>query len=131
MRELPGLLELRRRPLAYLLTASRQGGPLVPLARIPRKVFLVNDPAYLRHILQDRPQNYIKGPAVVSIRPLFGTGLTTSDGALWGRQRRLLFPAYQPRQIPDLQGIVRDITAAMLARWQDRIRRGEPIDIAA
>jgi cytochrome P450 len=131
MRGLPGLLELRRRPLAYLLSASRQGGPLVPLARFPRRVFLVNDPVCLKHVLQDRPENYIKGPAIGSIRPLFGTGLTTSDGVLWARQRRLLFPAYQPRQIPDLQGIVRDITAAMLARWQDRIRRGESIDIAA
>jgi cytochrome P450 len=131
MRGLPGLLELRRRPLAYLLAASRQGGPLVPIARFPRRVFLVNDPNCLKHVLQDRPENYIKRPVVGGIRPLFGAGLTTSDGRLWQRQRQILFPVYQPRQIAGLQSIVHDMTGDLLKRWHDLSPRGGLIDIAA
>jgi len=63
--------------------------------------------------------------------PLFGTGLTTSDGALWHRQRPLLTTAWQAQPLADLVSIVTAATTAMLARWQPAAQHGQPLDLTA
>ena len=123
-------LSLRRDPLHVLLNAATRFGEVVSLGRCPRPLYLMNHPTLIEHILE-QPAHYTKHPSVTRITPLFGAGLTTSDGALWHRQRQLLTTAWQAQPLADLLPIVTAATAAMLARWQPAAQRGQPLDLTA
>jgi len=123
-------LQLRRDPLRVLLEAAHRGGEVVALGRWPRRLYLINHPTLIQHILQDAPERYTKGPSITRITPLFGAGLTTSDGALWQRQRRLLHPIGQPQWLTALVPVMTAATTAMLERWHRVAARGQPLEIA-
>src|SRR5438874_337116 len=95
-----GALSLRREPLRVLLEAADRFGDVVALGRCPRPLYLIHHPTLIQQILE-QPAHYIKGPSVSRITPLFGAGLTTSDGALWRHQRSLLTAAWQAHQRTD------------------------------
>jgi cytochrome P450 len=123
-------LHLRRDPLRVLLEAAQRFGEVVALGRCPHPLYLINHPTLIQQIL-DQPAHYTKGPSVSRITPLFGAGLTTSDGALWRHQRPVLTAAWQARQRADLTPIVAAATADMLARWQPHAQSGQPLDLTA
>jgi len=62
-------------------------------------------------------QHYTKGPSVSRITPLFGAGLTTSDGALWRHQRPLLTAAWQAQQRTNLSPIIAAATTFHRIKW--------------
>jgi cytochrome P450 len=123
-------LQLRRDPLRVLLEAAHRGGEVVALGRWPRRLYLINHPTLIQHILQDAPERYTKRPSITRISPLFGVGLTTSDGALWQRQRRLLHPIGQSQWLTALVPVMTAATTAMLERWHRVAARGQPLEIA-
>ena len=43
-------------------------------------LFLVIEPRYIRHVLQEHHRNYVKGVSYESLRILLGDGLLTADG---------------------------------------------------
>src|SRR5215475_5111718 len=123
-------LHLRRDPLHVLLEAAHHFGEVVFLSRRPRPLYLINHPTLIQLILE-QPAHYTKRPSVARITPLFGAGLTTSDGALWQHQRLLVTAAWQAQRLAALTPVVVTATAEMLARWHPRARRGQPIDLTA
>lgn len=86
------LPKLRQEPLQVLLDATHRFGDVVYLGRDLHRVYLVNHPDFIEHVLDIHHSTYGKGPAVERIKPLFGEGLTTSNGEAWRHQRRLLRP---------------------------------------
>src|SRR6516165_6403321 len=110
--------------------AAQRYGDVVALGRCPRPLYLINHPTLIQQIL-DQPAHYTKGPSVSRITPLFGAGLTTSDGALWRHQRPLLTTAWQAYQRADLTLIVAAATTEILARWQPHAQSGQPLDLTA
>jgi len=123
-------LHLRRHPLRVLLEAAQRYGDVVALGRCPRPLYLINHPTLIQQIL-DQPAHYTKGPSVSRITPLFGAGLTTSDGALWRHQRPLLTTAWQAQQRAGLTPMVAAATADMLARWHLHAQGGQPLNLTA
>jgi cytochrome P450 len=123
-------MHLRRDPLRVLLEAAYHFGEVVSLGRCPQPLYLINHPTLIQQVLE-QPACYTKYPSVTRITPLFGAGLTTSDGALWQRQRPLLTAAWQAQPLADLVPIVTAATAAMLARWQPAAQCGQPLDLTA
>ena len=123
------LPELRRDPISVLTTAASKGD-LVAL-RVPRqRLYLLNHPRFVKHVLQDNHSRYAKSPLVARLKPLLGEGLLTSEGDLWERQRRLMQPVFQRRQILNSAGIMMDTTAEMLERWQSASEAGAQLDVA-
>src|SRR5687767_13396806 len=84
------LPQLLHDPLQYLTDAAHQYGEVVALRLGIQRVYLLNHPDHIKHVLQDKPDQYRKSTRVARIKPLFGEGLTTSERPLWCRQRRLL-----------------------------------------
>jgi cytochrome P450 len=113
------------------LDAARPDDAVVRLRLGFRRLYLLNHPEPIRHVLQARHAQYWKGPHVARLKPLFGEGLTTSEGAHWRRQRRLLQPLFQPHRLAPLAAVIAQATEAMLQRWQLLMERGQPIDIVA
>ncbi|MFI4986170.1 MAG: cytochrome P450, partial [Alphaproteobacteria bacterium] len=52
-----------------------------------RRVFVVNAPAAVKHVLLDRADNYVKSFIARQLLKPLGQGLLTSEGAAWRRQR--------------------------------------------
>lgn len=58
--------------------------------------FFCNDPALLRLILQERPQDFPKSDRMrEGLAPLLGNGVFISNGADWAHQRRIIDPAFE------------------------------------
>jgi cytochrome P450 len=124
------VLHLRHDPLHVLLDAAHHFGEVVFLGRCPRPLYLINHPTLIEQVLE-QPAHYTKHPSVTRILPLFGAGLTTSDGALWRHQRPLLTAAWQAQQQADFPRVVAAATTDMLTRWHPWAQGGQPIDLTA
>jgi len=123
------LPHLRRNPLQFLTDAARQYGDVVYLRLGRRPAYFLSHPEPIAHVLQTHHRNYRKSPLVAPLRPFLGTGLATSDGDLWRRQRRLIQPAFHRQQIATFTGIVTEATAALLERWHARPSPAAPVDL--
>src|SRR5258708_20684977 len=65
-----------------------------------RRLFVVNDPAAIKHILIDNAANYRKTEITRRIlEPGLGKGLITSEGETWRQHRRTMSPAFDHRSI--------------------------------
>jgi cytochrome P450 len=106
----------RKDPVRLLADAMRQGD-LVQLA-LPGRTFLLTHPAYVKHVLQDNNQNYVKGWVFNAIKPYWGESLLTADGETWRQQRRRVQPSFKREHTADFAPIVTARTAEMLARWE-------------
>jgi cytochrome P450 len=82
--------------------------------------------------LQDNHKNYCKDTFQYNLlSTVTGKGLLTSDGDFWLRQRRLAQPAFHNRRVADSAPMIVQAAEGMLARWDRRAQKGEPIDVAA
>jgi cytochrome P450 len=118
----------RRNPLGFFLESARRYGDVVSMRFGTRHVYLLSHPDDVRHVLQDNHRAYGKSAPAARIRPLFGDSLTTVDGEHWQRQRRLMRPAFHPKQVGFLMPIVTETTAVMLEHWQRLAARREAVD---
>jgi cytochrome P450 len=118
----------RRDPLGFFLDTARRYGDVVSMRFGARRVYLLNHPDDVRHVLQDSQRVYRKGPPATRVRPLFGDSLTTVDGERWRRQRRLMRPAFHATPLLRVLPIITETTAELLDRWRRLAERGEAID---
>jgi cytochrome P450 len=114
-----------------LTAAACRYGAVVSMPLGVRRAYLLAHPAHIQHVLQDQPDRYHKGVSVGRITPLFGEGLTTSEGAFWRRQRQLMQPLFRWPRLHPWTDVIAEATAAMLARWEPLAARGQPIEVAA
>ncbi|NAZ36078.1 cytochrome P450 [Rubellimicrobium sp. CFH 75288] len=91
--------------------------------------FLINDPALVRTVLDERPEDFPKSERIgAGLRPLLGQSVFVTNGALWRRQRRIIDPAFEG-------GRLRETFAALLAAGEaaaERLGRradGRPFDL--
>ncbi len=95
----------------------RRYGEVVSLPIAGRNMILLSHPDHVRYVLNENRENYVKGVTYDSFRLLAGTGLVSSEGAFWKRQRKLAQPAFHHKQIALLGQLI--VTAAndMLKDW--------------
>jgi cytochrome P450 len=122
---------LRRDPLRCLPEAAHRYGEIISLPLGVRQAYLLTHPAHIQHVLQAQPEAYRKGAGVARIKPLFGEGLTISEGALWQRQRHLMQPLFQGQRLLPWAEIIAEATTAMLTRWEPFAVNGQPIELEA
>jgi len=71
--------------------------------------YMINDPALIRQVLNERPDDFPKSKRVTEgLRLLLGQSVFVTNGAQWQRQRRIIDPAFEG-------GRLRDTYPAMLA----------------
>ena len=96
---LGSLPALTRDPLAFLLDFGRNYGD-VSYTRIGlSELYMINDPLLIEEVLMGRHRECIKDASTRQLMPLVGTGLLTSEGDLWKRQRKLASPPLSPKRI--------------------------------
>jgi cytochrome P450 len=124
---LPGL---RWDPLGTLIRAARDYGDVVALPAGPRRVYLVNHPDHIHRILQDNHRNYGLPAHYRMLRPVFGTGLFTSEGERWQRQRDVLQPSFRLSALRELAPVAAAEAERLLEHFERACAGEAPVDIA-
>ena len=90
--------------------------------------YLANDPALVKRVLNERPDDFPKSARVTEgLRLLLGQSVFVTNGPKWKRQRRIIDPAFEG-------GRLRDTFPAMLAAADAAVARlgaagGAPVEI--
>jgi cytochrome P450 len=105
-------------------------GDIYRASILGQQVYVVSSPEHCERILRWNWENYPrKGQVVKRISLLLGNGLISSNGEFWARQRRMMQPAFTKNAIAGLAGIIVAANAALLERWKDAARRGDPVNV--
>jgi cytochrome P450 len=116
-----------RDPLGYLQAAEKLGD-VVSLRS--NRTFAVFHPDHVQHVLVNNSRNYQKGEKYRNaLSPLMGTGLFTSEGPFWLRQRRLAQGAFQKAQMPHFADIIRECAADLVWDWEKIAAKGGTLDL--
>ena len=95
-----------------------------------RRMFVINDPDAIRHVVLDNAANYTKTEVGRRIlEPGLGRGLLTSEGETWRHHRRIMAPAFDPRSVAGYAPIMTDVTLGLLEKW-DALPEGDDVDVA-
>jgi cytochrome P450 len=129
-RLLASLLAVRRDKLRFVSEAVREYGDLLvfSLGR-GRRLLLVNHPDLARQVLRDRADRYEKGIGLIDAWPVLGSGLLTSEGARWRRQREEVAPILDPRRLAQYVPAMAAGARAAVGRWS--AAQDGRIDLAA
>jgi len=96
-----------------------------------RRMFILNEPGAIRHVLLDNAANYTKTEVGRRIlEPGLGRGLLTSEGETWRRHRRIMAPAFDPRSVAGYAPIMTGVSEELLAKW-DALAEPRELDVAA
>jgi cytochrome P450 len=105
--------------LEFLSHCAREYGDIASFRLGHRRIVLVSHPDLIEQVLVNDNRNFIKHFAFKLLRPTMGNGLLMSEGDFWLRQRRLMQPAFGPRQLETYAGTMVEHTRRMLAGWND------------
>lgn len=126
---LGALLEARKNPLEMFERASKLGD-VVELPFPHQQVFLLNHPDHVDRVLHGNMKAYAKQTrGYAAMRRILGTGLLTSEGSFWLRQRRLAQPAFHRERIAAFGASMVRATQELIAAWGPRLNSGEPFDL--
>ena len=96
-----------------------------------RRMFVINEPNAIRHVVLDNAANYLKSEVSRRIlEPGLGRGLFTSEGEKWRQHRRIMAPAFDPRSVAGYAPIMTAITEELLTKW-DELAEPRELDVAA
>ncbi len=91
--------------------------------------YVVHHPDDVKRILVANHRNYTKGVGLDRVKILLGNGIMTSEGELWRRQRMMLQPLFHRRVVGGFAEAIATATDALLERWEELARRGEPVNL--
>src|SRR5207248_1365807 len=125
-----GALQLRGDPLRRIDELRDRYGGIVPLGPAPGTyLYLLTDPAAIKHVLVDNHKNYKKGRAAQRMAGVLGRGSLLLEGEPWRQRRRLVMPAFHRTRIALLADSFTAAASGLVDSWKPRIASREPIDL--
>ncbi len=88
-----------KNPVKFLSNLSMNYGAVVIIRFAGKKFYVLQHPDYIKHVLLDNYKQYNKPGATKILGMFLGEGLSTSNGELWLRQRRLMQPAFHSQKL--------------------------------
>ena len=122
---------MRRDALGLIVSMMHRHGGLVRLDLGPRPVYLVTHPDLVQEVLQQKHRSVSKktfGMAQLSL--VVGSGLLTSDGELWRRQRRIAQPAFHSQRLAGFAATMVKVAEETADRWAGPAASGGEIDVS-
>src|SRR4051812_21684968 len=106
------LLAAREDPLILLRRVSEERGDLLRVPMLAHAIGAALSPAALHDVLVAKARSFEKSPVLrTALEPLAGQGLFTSEGELWRKQRKLMAPLFQQRELERYVACMRDAAA--------------------
>lgn len=108
------LFQMKKEGVSFYTRTAKENGDAV-VARIGwKKFYIFFHPDHIREVLQEKSDIYIKGDQYNQLRHLMGTGLLTSEGKDWEKQRRLLNPIFGKSGLDILLGHIKKSSASFV-----------------
>ena len=126
---LPGAGFLRN-PYEFTIKQAQELGDFFMMPFLLRKIFVITNHEVVAHVLQKNQKNYVKSPAYRQLRLALGTGLVTSEGEFWRKQRRLVQPAFYKTQLEDLFRGMTVVAEKYIFELEAKTANDQPLDIA-
>jgi hypothetical protein len=110
---------------------TKTQGPIVRFRVLGTHGVVVADPLAVKRIFQYKFKIYAKDLAMSyhPFLPILGTGLVTSDGDLWQKQRLLIGPALRVDILDDIIGIAKRAADRFSDKWARYKGTGQPLHI--
>src|SRR5688500_15494900 len=99
-------------PVDFLGKLTKSYGPVVNATFAGKKYFILQHPESIKHVLSENHKAYCKPGATKLLRLFLGEGLSTSNGELWLRQRRIMQPAFHKQRLLHILNIINEETTA-------------------
>lgn len=112
------LPEMSADPLRFFTRIARDHGDAVELRFGLDKVLMLNNPAMIRHVLQDNRLNYEKSKFYDVMRSILGGGIFLAEGDEWLAQRRTAARSFQGCQLRRMTGAMQGAVEDLLERWR-------------
>jgi cytochrome P450 len=118
---LGSLRQMKANPFQALCDWQRDYGDLVSFRLATRHFYLISHPRLVEQALIKQSDIFVKmydpkKPSGLGL--VLGQGLVTSQGELWQRQRRLMQPVFQRRNLASLLPQIVTAGNNLLDRWQ-------------
>jgi len=111
---------------------AREYGAIFRFRLGARRILAVADPEIIASILRDRPEGFARTARLVqTARDLGFSGLFTSNGEAWRRQRPMVLGGLDPTHIREFFPTLIKVTQRFLRRWQQAAASGVAIDVQA
>ena len=120
--------EFKTDSLGYLLRCREYGDvaklPMGTLAAILLRepdpaMYLLNNPADVRHVLVVNQDNYTKAPVPPVETRVFGRGVLHAEGTAHHRQRRIFLPFFHGDHVSSYASLITDTADRVTASWTD------------
>jgi cytochrome P450 len=108
-----------RDPLNFLTNVARTYGDLASYRMGGERLYLVNNPHWIKDILVTHNRNFTKSRGLERTKKLLGNGLLTSEKEFHLRQRRLMQPAFHRDRIAVYGRTMVDYADQMRRSWTD------------
>ena len=125
-----GLSGLSKKTIDYMRQSALDYGDIVSFRVLNYQFLFVNNPAYIKYILQNNYSNYSKSSMYEVMKQGLGNGLLNSEGAFWLQQRRLYQPAFNKESILHYANSVVECTNKMINRWEVKKRNREILNLS-
>ncbi|MFT5861006.1 MAG: cytochrome P450 [Flavobacteriaceae bacterium] len=112
------LKQFKNDPIKFMLESSEEFGDIMLFKIFRKKIYFINDPALIKHVLQDNHKNYIKSTGYKPMRLIVGNGMLTSDGESWVRSRKFSQSAFNNTAIRSYVGAVNENAERLVADWK-------------
>jgi cytochrome P450 len=123
--------EFKADSLGYLLRCHQFGDvaklPMGALAALLLRehdpaMYLLNNPADIRHVLVVNQDNYRKAPVPPVESLVFGQGVLHTEGTVHHRQRRIFLPFFHGDHVSSYASLITDTAADMAASWSEGMK---------
>ncbi|SEW09600.1 cytochrome P450 [Natrinema salifodinae] len=109
-----------RDPYGFMTRTAREYGDIASWKDPGGRVYQLNHPEYIEHVLVQNNENYVKGDRFQNVLgPITGNGILNSEGAVWRRNRHLIQPAFHPDRIREYATMMTEFTEDALQSWDD------------
>lgn len=118
-------LRILKDPVNFLGNLPNTHGPIVKARFAGKNYFVLQHPDFIQHVLLGNHKQYCKPGATKLLRFFLGEGLSTSNGELWLRQRRIMQPAFHKQRLSHILGIINEETARFIHRLSQKPAKTE------
>lgn len=116
--------------LEALRDYQRRYGDIVWLKAPGLHMYLVSNPAYIKHFVVDNAVDTYAKLLFNQRGIVMGHALSTSNGAYWKRHRRMVQTAFLRERLNSLvPRISQEVHRVLDRHWEPRVRGGEPVDL--
>jgi cytochrome P450 len=122
-------LRILKDPVDFLGSISKSYGPIVDASIAGKKYFILQHPDYIKYVLLENHKGYSKPGATKLLRLFLGEGLSTSNGELWLKQRRIMQPAFHKKRLSQILNIINEETTIFINNL-NRLPAGTRLNIS-